>query len=84
MTWLLFHLDLRYDFCQFDKGWIVMAIPACQLDYIWNELQFRIGGHICNPDLEARRQVSDLDLDMEILRHNGHKRLRPRQCSTHL
>ena len=24
---------------------LVMAIPGCQLDYIWVELQFRIGGH---------------------------------------
>jgi hypothetical protein len=27
--------------CQVDKGWIVMAILSCQLDYSWNELQFR-------------------------------------------
>ena len=46
----------------------VVAIPGCQPDYIWNELQSRSGGHTCDPDLEARRQVSDLDLDMEILR----------------
>jgi hypothetical protein len=29
-----------------------MAIPGYQLDYIWNELQFRSGGHTCDPDLE--------------------------------
>jgi hypothetical protein len=39
-----------------------MAISGCQLDYIWNELQFRNGMHTCDPDLEAGRQVSDLDL----------------------
>ena len=33
----------------------VMAIPGCQLDYIWNKLQSRNGGLICNPDLEAGR-----------------------------
>jgi hypothetical protein len=33
----------------------VMAIPGCQLDYIWNELQYRNGGHSCDPDLEAGR-----------------------------
>jgi hypothetical protein len=35
----------------------VVAIPGCQLDYIWNELQSRIGGHSCDLDLEAGRQV---------------------------
>ena len=47
---------------------IVMAIPGYQLYYIWNELQSRNGGHTCDLDLEAGRQVSDLDLDMKILR----------------
>jgi hypothetical protein len=37
--------------CQIDKGWLVMAILGCQLDYIWNELQSRNGGHTCDPDL---------------------------------
>ena len=54
----------------------VMAIPGCQLDYIWNELHSRNGGHICDRDLETGRKVSDLDLDMEILRHSGHEKLR--------
>ena len=63
----------------------VMAIPGCQLDYIWNELQSRNGGHTCDPDLKSRRtQTSDLDLDMEFLRHSGHENFRPRQGSTHL
>ena len=31
----------------------VMAIPNCQLDYIWNEQQPRNGGHTCDADLEA-------------------------------
>jgi hypothetical protein len=30
-----------------------MAIPGCQLDYIWNELQTRNGRLTCDPDLEA-------------------------------
>ena len=39
-----------------------MAILGCQLDYIWNELQSRIGRLTCDPNLEAEIQVSDLDL----------------------
>jgi hypothetical protein len=34
---------------------VVIAIPGCQLDYIWNELQSRNRGHTCDPDLEAGR-----------------------------
>lgn len=30
-----------------------MAILVCQLDSIWNEVQFRNGGHICDLDLKA-------------------------------
>ena len=33
----------------------VVAIPGCQLDYIWNELQPRIGRLTWDPDLEAGR-----------------------------
>ena len=33
----------------------VMAIPDCQLDFTWNELQARIEGLPCDPDLEAIR-----------------------------
>jgi hypothetical protein len=32
---------------------VVMAVPSCQLDCIWNELQSGTGGHTCDPDLEA-------------------------------
>jgi hypothetical protein len=32
-----------------------MAIPGCQLDFIWNELQPRNGGHTCDIDLKAGR-----------------------------
>jgi hypothetical protein len=32
-----------------------VAIPGCLLDYICNELQSRIGGCTCDPDLEAGR-----------------------------
>ena len=52
---LLFHVDMRYYLCQVDKGWIVVAIPGCQLDYIWNELQSRIGRLTYDPNLEAQR-----------------------------
>ena len=31
--------------------------------------------------LRLEDTFSDLDLDMEILRHNGHEKLRPRQGS---
>jgi hypothetical protein len=33
----------------------VMAILGCQLHCIWNELQSRIGGLTCDPDLVAGR-----------------------------
>ena len=51
MTLLLFHMDMRYYLCQDDKGQIVMAIPGCQLDDIWNELQSRIGRLTYGPNL---------------------------------
>lgn len=31
----------------------MMAVADCQHDYIWNELQYRNVGHICDPDVEA-------------------------------
>ena len=33
----------------------VEAFPGCQLDYIWNELQSRIGTLTSDPNLEAER-----------------------------
>lgn len=54
--------------CQVDRGWIVMAILGCQLDYTWNELQSRNGGHTCDLDLEVGRQHA-FDLDLEAGRH---------------
>jgi hypothetical protein len=33
----------------------VVAIPGCQFDYIWNELQSRIGRLMSDPYLEAWR-----------------------------
>ena len=33
----------------------VVVIPGCQLDYIWNELQSRIGKLTSDPNLEAGR-----------------------------
>jgi hypothetical protein len=35
-----------------------VAIPGCQLDYIWNELQSRIGRLTSDPYLEAWRSLS--------------------------
>ena len=58
VTLLLFHVNMRYYLCQVDKGWIVVAIPGCQLDYIWNELQSRIGRLTSDPYLEAWRSLS--------------------------
>lgn len=43
----------------------VMASPGCQLDYIWNKLQPRNGGHTCDPHLKAGRHNSLI----QILRH---------------
>ena len=57
-TLLLFHVNMRYYLCQVDKGWIVVAIPGCQLDNIWNELQSRIGRLTSDPYLEAWRSLS--------------------------
>ena len=54
-TLLLFQVNMRYYLCQVEKGWIVVAIPDCQLDYIWNELQSRIGKLTSDPYLEAWR-----------------------------
>jgi hypothetical protein len=54
-TLLLFHVNMRYYLCQVDKGWIVVAIPGCQLDYIWNEPQSRIRRLTIDPYLEAWR-----------------------------
>jgi hypothetical protein len=33
----------------------VVAIPGCQFDYIWNEVQSRIGRLASDPNLEAGR-----------------------------
>lgn len=57
-TLLLFHVNMRYYLCQVDKGWIVVVIPGCQLDYIWNELQSGIGRLTSDPYLEAWRSLS--------------------------
>ena len=57
-TLLLFHVNMRYYWCQVDKGWIVVAIPGCQLDNIWNELQSGIGRLTSDPYLEAWRSLS--------------------------
>jgi hypothetical protein len=46
-----------------------VAIPGCQLDYIWNELQSRIGRLTCDPNLEAGRYK----FLTWILRHCGYE-----------
>ena len=51
----------------------VVAIPGCQVDYIRNEPQSRIGRLTYDPNLEAEIQVSDLDLGMEILKHSDYE-----------
>lgn len=33
-----------------------VAIPGCQLEYIWNELQSRTGHHTCDTHLEDEGQ----------------------------
>jgi hypothetical protein len=38
----------------------VMAIPGCQLDYIWNELKFRNGGHTCDPEAERLKLLTQI------------------------
>jgi hypothetical protein len=38
--------------------WAVVAIPGCQLDNIWNELQSGIGRLTSDPYLEAWRSLS--------------------------
>ena len=55
MLGILFYVDMKYYLCQIDKGWTVVTIPGCQLDYIWNELQSKIGRLTCDPNLEAGR-----------------------------
>lgn len=53
---------------------VVMAMPGCQLDYIWRELQSRNGRLTYDPDLEAGRhrlltwilaRDDDFDIDLE-------------------
>jgi hypothetical protein len=41
--------------CLYFETASVMAIPGCQLDYIWNKIQSRIERLTCDPDLEAGR-----------------------------
>jgi hypothetical protein len=55
-----------------------VAIPGCQLDYIWNELQSRIGRLTSDPYLEDILEIedSDLDLGMEILRHSEFQKIK--------
>jgi hypothetical protein len=50
MTQVRKHLIARYI--------IVVAIPGCQLDNIWNELQSGIGRLTSDPYLEAWRSLS--------------------------
>jgi hypothetical protein len=47
-------------FLELECHWtvVVVAIPGCQLDNIWNELQFGIGRLTSDPYLEAWRSLS--------------------------
>ena len=78
---LLFHVNMRYYLCQVEKGWIVMGIAGCQLNYIWNELQFRIEGLSYDPNLKTGRPRF-LTWILEILRYCSYENLTPRQGST--
>jgi hypothetical protein len=49
---------------------IVVAIPGCQLDYIWNELHPEFEGS--SVTLIWRLGDPYLDLVMEILSHSGY------------
>jgi hypothetical protein len=53
VTYFCFHLDIRRYYCVSNQQVIVMATLSCQIDYIWNVLQFRNVGHNCDLDLEA-------------------------------
>jgi hypothetical protein len=51
-----------------------VPIPVCQLDYIWNELQSRIGRLTSDPNLETERyKFLTWILALEILRHSGYE-----------
>ena len=51
----------------------VVAIPGCQLDCIWNELQSRIRRLSYDPNLEAQRyKFLTWILAWEILKHSGY------------
>jgi hypothetical protein len=43
-----------------------------------NELQYRNGGHTCDPDVEAERHR----LLIQVLKNSGHEMLRPRPGGT--
>jgi hypothetical protein len=49
---------LFLNFIELKMTHIVVAIPGCQLDYIWNELQSRIGRLTSDPYLEVWRSLS--------------------------
>jgi hypothetical protein len=51
---------------KFEREDSVMGIIGCQLDYIWNELQSRNGGHSCDPDLVMTHAFSP---DLQVGRH---------------
>jgi hypothetical protein len=40
-------------------------------------IKSRIRGHTCDPDIDQKTQVSDLELGKKILRHSGHESLGP-------
>jgi hypothetical protein len=50
--------DKEFTWLQFLKRVGVVAIPGCQLDNIWNELQSGIGRLTSDPYLEAWRSLS--------------------------
>jgi hypothetical protein len=53
-----FHGNVLLQKCMSSPKVSVVAIPGCQLDYIWNELQSRIGRLTSDPYLETWRSLS--------------------------
>jgi hypothetical protein len=52
--------------------WSCSGYSGSQLDYIWTELQSRIGRLTCDPDLKAGRYKFLTWICIEILRHSGY------------
>jgi hypothetical protein len=58
VTWLLLHLNMRYDLCQDDKGCVVMVILIVNLI---------TSGMNCNPEIEGTPVIQILRLEDRFL-----------------